>query len=161
MKRLKIHISGRFHLDGNKYPFLTYNLVLASINAFIEEQFPSNSQRNTGNIQFKNSIFRFKVRRGKNYLRAFNSGQINLEASKNIYEISYQGTLHRGVVLASLHTVFIAVVFWYIAHTAMFLIPVFFIANYLIQIYLTHLVFPMALAKHLHQLLKDNDHENS
>lgn len=161
MKKLLPRIEGEFTLDGTKYPFLNKTLITKELQDFVKFQYPGKMLWQNEVLHFYNPLFRWKVRRGNNYLRAFNKGELSLQVAQDAYTISYRGTLYRGIMVSALHALIVFVIFAYFAPQALFLVPVFFGINYLTQIYLSHHVFPMALAKHLFGVLEKNQHENS
>ena len=161
MSKLSLNIEGDFKLDLNKYPFLKLSVVKKKAANFIKGQYPSKTNVQNENIEFSNSGFRFKVNRSRNVLRAFHKGVIRVYKEDNIIIIKYSGKLTRGLTISALHSLVVFAIFAYSAPQALYIAPLFFILNYFLQIYLTHIVFPMNLGKVFHELLVEESNENS
>ena len=161
MSKLSLNIEGDFRFDLNKYPFLKLSAVNQKAANFIKSQYPSKTNIQDGEIHFSNSVFRFKVNRSRNVLRAFHKGSINVIKEENSIIIKYSGKLTRGLTISALHTLVVFVIFAYSAPQALYVAPLFFVLNYFLQIYLTHIVFPMNLGKAFHELLVEKNDENS
>ncbi|MFY0674973.1 MAG: hypothetical protein JXQ87_16350 [Bacteroidia bacterium] len=161
MSKLSLNIDGDFKFDTNKYPFLKISAVKKKAASFVKGQYPSKTNIHDGEIDFANSVFRFKVNRSRNVLRAFHKGSIKVSKVENSIIIKYSGKLTRGLTISALHTLVVFVIFAYSAPQALYVAPLFFILNYFLQIYLTHIVFPMNLGKAFHELLVDENNENT
>lgn len=155
IKNFSIKIQGEFDLDHKKYTKLSNSLIKNRLDDFVKLQYPSSYSTGSDQIQFSNQLVRFKVRRGKNFLRAFHKGRLSITKDEEYFTVTYEGSLLRGLFLSAFYTAMVFLVFWYLAPQALFVTPVLFLLNYFFQVYLTHVVFPMSLAKELHKLLEE------
>jgi hypothetical protein len=161
MKKFNPNITGGLSIDCIKYPFADVSSVKRSIAEFIKTQYPSKWQANDDKITFYNKLFRIKVSRSRNTIRAFNKGKLTVFKDQGKIEVTFSGSLYRGVAIAAIQALIVTAIVLYANSGAFYLAPLFFLLAYFLQVYLTHIVFPMALGKWLHQYLKDNVDENT
>ncbi|MGB0431280.1 MAG: hypothetical protein ACPGLV_12465 [Bacteroidia bacterium] len=161
MEKIKPSIEGEFKFSLDKYPYLKEQQINQASAQFIKSQYPSKFNHTKEKIEFSNGLFRLKVNRGRNILRAFDKGVVTTQVNNKHLIVSYKGTLKRGLAISALHTLIVIIVFAFAVPTGIYFSPLFFILNYFLQIYLTHLVFPMNFGKALHEKLIELKDENS
>lgn len=156
-----VSISGHFYIDLQKHPKATQSGLAKAIKDFVEKQRPSTNAVNENQVRFTNHWFRFKVNRAHNFLRAFKSGEIQVQQEGKKLAISYSGKLQRGVFIALMYTA-VAMIACAFRWQALFWLPlVVFVITFLSQIFLTHSVFPKVLYQAAKQYLADRHVETS
>ena len=156
MSKFSPNINGSFHVDISKYPKITTSELLSTLSDFIKQQHPSWSKKNSTTISFSNRLFRIKVSRARNFTRAFNKGKIEIERDGKYANINYSGSLYRGISIAAIQTLIFSFGIYYLAPSALYIAPLFFLLGYFFQVYMTHVVFPMAITKEVHKLITDD-----
>jgi len=157
MKKLFPKIDGSFHIDLTNFPKVTVKDMKDSLEFFLKSQYPSGYRSDADKLSFWNNIFRFRVNRGRNYLRGFNKGHVSLRKEENVLYIEYSGTLYRGVFIAAIQALIAFGIFSYFAAGGWWIGFIIFIMGYLFNVVITHTVFPMWLAKHIHTFLSENE----
>lgn len=146
-------IDGQFHLNKQRYPAASQKSLKSHINDFVKRQHPSRSSSTSTRIDFGNKPFRFKVNRGANFLRAFSKGYVEVTNSEGEINMSYGGSLTRGVFTTAFYTL-IALVFCLFNWQSLYWLPgVIALVSYFTQITLTHIVFPRVIQEEVKKYL--------
>jgi len=153
MKKLRPSLQGSFHIDMSKHKGVTKASVISSLTEYIRSQYPSWHSQKGQKILFSNKVFRFKVSRGRNFIRAFNKGELQITQEDGIIYISYEGSLYRGLFIAAIQALIAFLLIIYAAPSAWWFAVLFFALGYFLQVYATHIVFPQMLGMHIHDFL--------
>lgn len=157
MTRLSPKIRGAFHVDISKYPDITLVSLRDRLTQFVQQQHPSSSSAKGNVIYFSNRLFRLKVNRARNFTRAFNQGKIEVRSEDSQLEILFEGSLYRGVSIATIQTLIFSFGIFFFAPNALFVAPLLFVLGYFLQVYMTHVVFPMAVSREVHEMIKEKE----
>lgn len=153
MKKLLPNINGSFHIDLTENKQVNRKQLYKSLVDYIRSQHPSKQYEKDQGIHFANRLFRFKVSRSRNFLRAFSKGDVQLTQKEQTLYVTYKGALYRGVFIATIQAMLVFFLLLYAAPSAWWFAIVMFAMGYWLQIYTTHIVFPQALGKHIHSLM--------
>lgn len=159
MSKLSPNITGSFHVDISKYPKLSTSQIAQALASFVKAQHPSWTGRTGNTVKFSNRLFRAKVSRAHNFTRAFNKGTIEVEKEGDHVNINYSGSLYRGISIAAIQTLIFSFGVSFIAPSALYIAPAFFLLGYFFQVYMTHVVFPMSITKEVHLLITKDEEE--
>lgn len=146
-------LQGSFHVDTTKHKGISKASLISSLTEYIRSQYPSGYQQKGQKILFSNKVFRFKVSRGRNFIRAFSRGELSISQEESVIYISYAGSLYRGLFIAAIQALIAFLLLIYAAPSAWWFAVLFFGLGYFFQVYATHIVFPQSLGKHIHEFL--------
>lgn len=157
MKKLLPNIQGSFHINLDSHKGINRNSLRKALVEYTRSQYPSRYHEDGHEIHFSNRLFRFKVSRSRNYIRAFSKGFLKLKLEEQTLYIQYEGHLYRGVFIAAIQALLVFGIFLYAAPTYWWFAIIMFAMGYLLQVYTTHIVFPQALGKHIHSLMVERE----
>ena len=154
-------ISLHYHIEKSQFNFATTsglgNFFLEQLSA----QMPSKIEQKGTLIVIRNSLFRVKVDRLRNMLRAFNALTINLEEGDDKIKITANGTLYRGLFIAAMHGTISTLILLYAAPHIIWLALFVFVLSMLGQILSTHYLFPKFFSALCSAYLKTVSNEDS
>lgn len=148
-------LRGQFHIEKSKYPAAEKKGLKEVVEGFVTKQVPSSMRTGEGKISFGNQLFRFKVNRARNLTKAFNKGEITLSESDEQFEIRFNGSLHRGTIIACIQGLIAWGILYFNYPQYQFFGLVIFIISYGSSVLLTKLVFPRALSAEIVNYLKE------